>query len=55
MSYRVFVIMPTGERVGNALRFSTREAADSYGFDLLMRWFAPETYEIEESTDPPTD
>jgi hypothetical protein len=35
----------------NALRFATREEADSYGFDLLCRWTAPEDYEIREMED----
>lgn len=54
MSYRVIVIMPDGERVGNGLRFQTHKEADAWGFDLLCRWFAPESYEVEESTDAPT-
>lgn len=53
MSYAVEVHSPDDDSwAGNALRFETKEEADSYGFDLLSRWFTPDDYRIVESEDP---
>jgi hypothetical protein len=53
MSYRVEVHTPNDNAwAGNGLRFETREEADSYGFDLLSRWFVPDDYRIVEIDEP---
>jgi hypothetical protein len=36
----------------NALRFATREEAETYGRDLAGRWMLVERIVVEESTDP---
>ena len=36
----------------NALCFSTPEEAESYGNELLSRWFGAERFEIRESNEP---
>jgi len=51
-SYRVCVHMPDGEQVRNGMRYATFKEADSAGFDLMCRWFAPERYSIEQETAP---
>ena len=33
----------------NALRFSTKDEAETYGADLYSRWLALEAYEVHES------
>lgn len=53
-SYAVWCIFPSDPPATNALRFATRAEADAWGFDLLCRWTAPESYEIRESDDPVT-
>lgn len=37
---------------GNALRFATKEEAESYAFDLSMRWTAVKNTRAVESSDP---
>jgi hypothetical protein len=53
MSYRYRVFTP-GDPEGacNALRFATSDECDSYGSDLLSRWFTPTHGESEECSDP---
>jgi len=51
MSFAAYVIFPSGGKATNTLRFATRDEANSYGFDLLCRWTAPEDYEIREMED----
>ncbi len=51
MSYKCEVYLPGGEHNSNALRFATYDEADSYGYDLLCRWFVPERYDVVESSD----
>lgn len=50
-AYRVFEF---NDQVGstNAMRFATKEEAESYGTDLLMRWLAPSHGQPEETEDP---
>ena len=38
----------------NALRFTTRDEAETYGADLYARWLALEAYEVHESDEPAT-
>jgi hypothetical protein len=52
-SYAAYVILPGEAPATNALRFPTYQEADSYGFDLLTRWFAPEDYEVRQTEDKP--
>jgi hypothetical protein len=42
----------TGKWSGNALRFATREEAESNVRDLAFRWFAVRETRVVESTDP---
>jgi hypothetical protein len=42
----------SGKWYGNALRFSTREEAESNARDLMDRWFAVRDCRATESTDP---
>ena len=42
----------TGKWYGNALRFATREEAESNARDLMFRWFAVSAYRATESDDP---
>jgi hypothetical protein len=53
MSFKPMVRV-TGEQkfVGNALRFATREEAESNANDLMMRWLLVEETAVEESSDP---
>ena len=37
----------------NALRFATREEAETYGADLFSRWTALREYEVHASEDAP--
>lgn len=39
---------------GNALRFETKEEAETYVFDLMCRWTAVRDTRVVESTDPVT-
>ncbi|MAH48200.1 hypothetical protein CMI37_20420 [Candidatus Pacearchaeota archaeon] len=36
----------------NALRFATREEAETYGLELSMRWLALRDWETHESDEP---
>ena len=52
-SYAAEVIADgSGEWVGNALRFATREAALEYAKDLHSRWTAVREFRVVESSDP---
>jgi len=52
MSYKVEVIADSsGEWVGNALRFPTKEKADEYGRDLASRWTAVREWRSVPSKD----
>lgn len=51
MSWKVVCIMPDGERVSNAIRFATEKEAQASGAELLYRWMAPKSFEVEESPD----
>lgn len=52
MSYEPQVIADSsGEFVGNALRFATREEAEHYVRDLSMRWTAVRETRVVESGD----
>lgn len=42
----------TGKWYGNALRFATREEAESNARDLMCRWFAVRDYRATESDEP---
>jgi hypothetical protein len=53
MSYKPEVIADaSGKWSGNALRFATREEAESYVFDLSMRWTLVSDTRVIESDDP---
>src|SRR6185436_16103035 len=53
MSWKVEVIADaSGEWVGNALRFPTKEKAEEYGADLAMRWILVRDWRAVESDDP---
>lgn len=41
-----------GPFAGNGLRFETREEAQAWLDDLVMRWFAVTDTRVDESTDP---
>lgn len=41
-----------GPFAGNGLRFATREEAQAWLDDLMMRWFAVTDVRVDESTDP---
>jgi hypothetical protein len=52
-SYKAEVIADSsGKFCANALRFATREEAESYVFDLSMRWTAVRETRVSESDDP---
>ena len=42
-----------GQWAGNGLRFATKEEAELWGLDLLMRWFVPSDSRAVESEDWP--
>jgi hypothetical protein len=42
----------TGKWCGNALRFATREEAESNVRDLMMRWFSVRDTRVVECDDP---
>jgi hypothetical protein len=53
MSFKPEVIAdPSGKWCDNALRFATREEAESNVQDLMMRWFAVRETRVVESDDP---
>lgn len=53
MSWKAEVIADSsGQWVGNALRFATREEAEVYVIDLMMRWTAVRETRVEPSADP---
>ena len=53
MSWKAEVIADrSGKWTGNALRFATREEADVYVHDLMMRWTAVSGWRSVESDDP---
>lgn len=45
-------VFADNEWCGNAMRFATKEEADLWGADLLMRWFVPTDHRSVESDDP---
>lgn len=45
-------VMVEGKWAGNAIRFATKEEAELYGIDLLLRWFVPTDSRAVESADP---
>jgi hypothetical protein len=51
MSYAVWVKLPGEPPATNACRFATIDEADRAGWELLSRWFAPETFEVRYSDD----
>jgi len=52
MSYKAEMHTAPEEWTTNALRFETVEEADSYGFDLIMRWTVPDDFRVAESDEP---
>jgi hypothetical protein len=53
MSWKPEVIADrSGNWTGNACRFATREEADAYVTDLMMRWTAVSGWRSVESDDP---
>ena len=53
MSYAPEVIADnSGKWAGNALRFATKEEAESNVRDLANRWFSVRETRVVESTDP---
>lgn len=53
-SYKAEVIADSsGEWVGNALRFATKEEAEKYAMDLSMRWTAVRDWRVVPSKDKP--
>lgn len=53
MSFKPEVIADSsGEWVGNALRFATKEEAEANVLDLSCRWMAVRQTRVVESTDP---
>jgi hypothetical protein len=53
MSHKCFV-RAIGETSynSNALAFATPEEANSYGNELLSRWFGASDFEVRESSEP---
>jgi hypothetical protein len=45
----------SGQWVGNQLRFATKERAESYVADLMMRWTSVRETRVVESDDPVTE
>jgi hypothetical protein len=45
-------VFAEGAWTGNGLAFATKEEAERWGADLLMRWFVPTDSRAVESTDP---
>ena len=45
-------VFAEGAWTGNGLVFATKEEAERWGADLLMRWFVPTDSRAVESTDP---
>jgi hypothetical protein len=45
-------VFAEGAWTGNGLAFATKEEAEQWGADLLMRWFVPTDSRAVESTDP---
>ena len=45
-------VMVEGKWSGNAVRFATKEEAESYGVGLLARWFVPTDSRAVPSPDP---
>lgn len=53
MSYKVEVIADSsGEWAGNALRFATRESAETYARNLAWRWTAVRDTRVVECDNP---
>ncbi len=53
MSFKAEVIADSsGKWCGNALRFATREEAEHYVADLMMRWTAVRDTRVVECDDP---
>jgi len=52
-SYKAWFKFKNDKPASNALVFATREEADHYAHDLLMRWYIPTGYEIRESDEEP--
>ena len=53
MSFKAFFSTNYGTSwATNALAFATREEAEQYASDLLLRWWAPTNYEVRESDEP---
>ena len=53
MSWKAEVIADSsGKFCGNALRFATREEAETYVLDLSMRWTLVRETRVIESDDP---
>ena len=50
-SFKVEVLVD-GKWASNALRFATKEEAESSGYELLSRWFVPSDSRAAESEDP---
>jgi len=56
MSWKPEVIADSsGQFVGNALRFATREEAEAWVRDLSMRWTLVRETRVVECDDPVTD
>jgi hypothetical protein len=53
MSWKAEVITDSGDKwISNALRFATKEEAESYVADLLLRWSAVRETRVVECADP---
>jgi len=53
MSWKPEVIADrSGKWESNALRFASRNEAESYAYDLFMRWTAVKEWRVVESEDP---
>jgi hypothetical protein len=48
-------VLVEGKWSGNALRFATKEEAEAWARDLLMRWFVPTDSRAVLTDDPVTD
>jgi hypothetical protein len=54
MNYRPMFEFATGERLGNAQVFATREEAQSSAEDRFRVWTMPTGYDVDETADAVT-
>lgn len=56
MGFKVYVKLKNEPGSANGLVFATQKEGESYGNDLLSRWFVPESFEVREHPElEPTD